>query len=272
MVVNMIMKAAINKLTQLGFSEYEARAYTALLKEHPLTAYEIAKNSGIPTAKIYEVIKKLEHKHTVQPIHGERSKVYVPISLDEFILNFRSSMEDTLLSLKNELREIKTGMDTSYTWHIRDYEGLILKAKRMFSTAQDAVLLLTWPMELKVLLDSIRGAEQRHVKTAVIHYGATNIKIKQLYIHPIEDTIFAERDVRGFTLVADSKEALIGQVSGKETEAIWSMNDGFVIMSENYIRHEIYQMKTMKRLDPLMRQKFGERYERLRDIFNDDEQ
>jgi sugar-specific transcriptional regulator TrmB len=268
----MIMKTAINRLAQLGFSEYEARAYIALLKEHPLTAYEIAKNSGIPTSKIYEVIKKLELKQTVQPIHGERSKVYIPASLDEFVQNFRSSMEDTLHSLKSELQGIRTGMDTSYTWHIRDYDGLILKAKRMFSTAQDTVLLLTWPMELKVLLDPIREAEQRQIKTAVIHYGATNIKIKQLYIHPIEDTIFAERNVRGFTLVADSREALIGQVTGKETEAIWSMNEGFVIMSENYIRHEIYQMKTMKRLDPLMRQKFGERYEKLRDIFNDDEQ
>ena len=177
----MSMKTAINRLAQLGFSEYEARAYIALLKENPLTAYEIAKNSGIPTSKVYEVIKKLELKQTVQPIHGERSKLYIPSSLDEFVQNFRSSMENTLDSLKSELQGIRTGMDTSYTWHIRDYEGLILKAKRMISTAQDTVLLLTWPMELKVLLYSVREAEQRQVKTAVIHYGATNIKIKQLY-------------------------------------------------------------------------------------------
>ncbi len=49
------------------------------------------------------------------------------------------------------------------------------------------------------------------------------------------------------------------------------MNEGFVIMAENYIRHDIYQMKTMKRFDPLLRKKFGERYEKLRDIFKDEE-
>ncbi len=271
MVVIKTMKAAINRLTQLGFSEYEARAYAALLRESPLTAYEIAKNSGIPSSKIYEVIKRLEHKQTVQSIHGERSKMFIPASPDEFIQNFRASMEGRLLSLKNELKDIKIGMDTSYTWHIRDYEGLIIKAKRMINTAQETILLLTWPMELKLLLDSIRDTEPRNVRTAVIHYGATTLKIKQLYIHPIEDTIFSERDVRGFTLVADSKEALIGNVAGEKTEAIWSMNEGFVIMAENYIRHEIYQMKTMKRLDPIMRQKFGEKYEKLRNIFEDEE-
>ena len=45
---------------------------------------------------------------------------------------------------------------------------------------------------------------------------------------------------------------------------------GFVVLTENYIRHEIYQMKTMKRFDPLLREEFGERYEKLLDIYNDE--
>ena len=49
MVVNSAMDTAISKLARLGFTNYEAKAYTALLKENPLTAYEIAKNSGIPS-------------------------------------------------------------------------------------------------------------------------------------------------------------------------------------------------------------------------------
>ena len=64
---------------------------------------------------------------------------------------------------------------------------------------------------------------------------------------------------------------MLGKISERNLDMIWSMNEGFVIMAENYIRHEIYQMKTMKRLDPIMRQKFGERYEKLRNIFEDEE-
>jgi sugar-specific transcriptional regulator TrmB len=264
------MKTAIIKLTQLGFSEYEAKAYIALLTENPLSAYEIAKKSGIPTSKVYEVIRKMENRQIIQSIHSERSKMFIPLSPEEFIQRFRSTTESRLLAIKNELKNIRGGMDTSYTWHIKDYDGLILKAIRMIDTASTSVLLSLWPPEMKLLLESLLKAAERHVKSAVIHYGAANIKVKQLYIHPIEDTMQAQKGVRGFTLVSDSKEAMNGTVS-TTTEAIWSMNNGFVIMAESYIRHDIYQMKTMKRFGPLLKKVFGDRYEKLRDVYTDDD-
>lgn len=264
------MQIAVSKLKQLGFSEYEAKAYAILVNENPLTAYEIAKNTGIPSSKIYEVIRKLEFRHMIQPIHGERSKMFVPIPPDEFVQNFRSSVEDNLHAVRNELKSARSIMDTSYTWHIKDHDTLMLKAKRMIDTAKETLLFLTWKEEAKALLDALQKAEQRSVKIAVIHYGATNIKIHQLYTHPIEETIYATRGIRGFTLVADSREAINGRIDDKKTEAIWSMNEGFVSMAEDYIRHDIYLMKTIKRFDPLLRKKFGERYEKLRDVFNDE--
>lgn len=264
------MEIAVNKLKQVGFSEYEAKAYIALLEENPLTAYEIAKNSGIPTSKIYEVIKKLENKRTVQSIHGERSKMFIPIPPDEFIRNFRVEMDGKLHAVRNELKDIRTGMDTSYTWHIKDYEGLVLKAKRMLNTARENIILSIWPDEIKLLTVPLEEAASRNVKIAMLHYGPGSMKIKQTYIHPVKDALFSEKGARGFTLVVDSKEALNARITGGHTEAIWSMNWSFVVLTENYIRHEIYQMKTMKRFDPLLRKEFGERYERMLDIYNDE--
>jgi sugar-specific transcriptional regulator TrmB len=269
MVVNKAMKTALSKLTKLGFSEYEAKAYIALLKENPLTAYEIAKISGIPTSKVYEVIKKLENRQTIQAIHGERSKVFIPLPAEEFIQGFRSSIEDTLQAVKEELKDVKAGMDTSYTWHIKDYDGLIHKAKRMAATARHSVLLSLWPPEMKLLAESLREAEGRGIKIAVVHYGPAHVKAGQMYTHPVEDNIYSEWGVRGFTLVADSKEALNGTIVSTKTEAIWSMNEGFVIMAEGYVRHDIYQMKTVKRFSPFLKRMFGERFEKLRDVYND---
>lgn len=271
MVVNKAMKTTIFKLTQLGLSEYEAKAYTALLKENPLTAYEISKNSGIPSSKIYEVIRRLESRQIVQSIHGERSRMFIPVSPDEFIENFRTATEESLLAVKTALSDFKVGTDTSYTWHIKDYDGLILKAKRMLDTSRQMILLSIWPAEIEILSKSISDAEDRGVKVAIVHYGATNVKFGQLYRHPVEDTIYAQKGSRGFTLVADSKEVLMGKIKGAETEAIWSMNEGFVIMAEDYIKHDIYVMKIVSRFDPLLRQKFGLRYEKLRDVHKDEE-
>ena len=270
MVVTNTMDIAVNKLKQVGFSEYEAKAYIALLEENPLTAYEIAKNSGIPTSKVYEVIRKLENKQTVQSIHGERSKMFIPIPPDEFIRNFRVEIDGKLHAVRNELKDIRTGMDTSYTWHIKDHEGLVLKAKRMLNTARENILLSIWPDELKLLAEPLQEAVSRNIKIAMLHYGPASLKIKQTYIHPVKETLFADKGARGFTLVADSKEALNARITGRHIEAIWSMNGGFVVLTENYIRHEIYQMKIMKRFEPLLRKEFGERYERLLDIYNDE--
>lgn len=266
------MKKVISGLTRLGLSEYEARAYRALLKENPASPYEIAKNSGIPTSKIYEVITKLASKEMIQPIQGERSKMYIPISPDELLQDFRTSMEDTLRTVKRDLQGVKSGLDTSgYTWNIREYDNFVLRAKRMMDTAEESLLLLVWPEEMDALSGALRQAESRGVKAAVVHYGRTEVRTRCLYRHPVDDTIYAERKTRGFTMVADSKEVLTGKIDGPDgTGAVWSMNEGLVMMAEDYIRHDIYFIKLASRFNPLLREKFGHRYEKLRDLYRDE--
>jgi len=264
------MKKAEIYLMHLGLSENEARAYIALLSENPLTAYEVAKKSGIPSSKIYEVMRKLDNRSMVQSIHGERSKGYVPVPPDEFINNYRSDLEESLETLNSELSDLKTGIDTSYTWHIKDYEGLLFKARRMINTAETSLLMQLWPDEMESLYTVIEHAEARGVKIAILHYGATNLKVGQVYKHPIEGSIFTENNSRGFALVADSKEALLGKVSESSLDMIWSMNEGFVLMTEDYIRHDIYFIKTARRFAPLLKARFGDNFEKLRDVYNDD--
>lgn len=265
------MKLAMTKLVELGLSDNEAKAYIVLIKENPLTAYEIAKKSAVPSSKIYEVIRKLESREMVQAIHGERLKMYVPVSLDEFIHNFKSRIEIGLSTIRDELKDLKGGMDTSYTWHVREYDHLIIKAERMLKTAEKTVLLSIWPSEMSLLHNAVSNAVERGVDAAIIHYGAAHIKIGQVYQHPIEDTIFEKRDVRGIALIVDAKEALTGTVAGRKTDAIWSMNEGFVMMAEDYVRHDIYFIKTARRFAPLLQKKFGRRYEKLVDVYSDDE-
>ena len=61
----MVVNNLITNLTHLGLSDYEARAYVALVKHNPATAYEVARASGIPTSKIYSVLDKLSDKYIV---------------------------------------------------------------------------------------------------------------------------------------------------------------------------------------------------------------
>jgi len=49
-------------LRQIGLTEYEVKAYLALLKIEPTTAYKLGKLSGIPTGRIYDVADNLVSK------------------------------------------------------------------------------------------------------------------------------------------------------------------------------------------------------------------
>ncbi len=264
------MDTATSRLARLGFTSYEAKAYIALLKENPLTAYEIAKNSGIPSSKIYEVIRKLENRNTVQSIHSKNSKLFIPLSPDEFVQNFRLTVEDNLQVVSNALKGFKVGIDSSYTWHINSYDDMMVRANRMIRTARSTVLLLTWPDELSSTINTLHEALEQHARIAIVHYGATNIKIGQIYHHPVNDTIYAEKGVRGFTLITDSREALIGKLNDEQTEAIWSMNEIFVMNAEDYLRHDIYMIKILRRFNPLLKETFGEKYEGLVNIYDDE--
>ncbi len=46
-------------LEELGFSNYEAKAYLALLRDAPVTGYQLSKISGVPRSRIYETLEKL---------------------------------------------------------------------------------------------------------------------------------------------------------------------------------------------------------------------
>lgn len=270
MVVNIAMKPVISKLTQLGFSSYEARAYTALLQDNPLTAYEISKNSGIPSSKIYEVIRKLENRNTIQSIRAKRSRLYIPVSPEEFVENYKLSIEDRLNSVRNSLKGVKVGIDTNYTWHIKDYDDILLRARRMVSTARETILLLIWPDEVPRILEALMQAQEAGIRIAVVHYGRTNMKAGQVYRHAVENSLYGKRGHRGLTIITDSKEALVAKISDTYADGIWSMNDAFVIMAEDCLRHDIYLIKTMTRFNPLLKDTFGDRYEKMVDVFSDE--
>ena len=268
MVVN-----TVHNLMKIGFSKYEARAYISLLEDHPATAYETARSSGIPTSKIYEVLAKLLEKGVVMEIVENSKKRFIPLEPGEFVDTFKHKMNTTLATLKSELAHIKKETNVSYIWNVSHYSTLIEQGKRIISNTKSSLLLSTWKEELDYLAGVLTLKEKQGVRIAVIHFGKPGISPGQTFPHPIEDTIYAEKGGRGFVLVSDSKEALMGTVFlNNNVEGAWSRNRGFVTLAEDYIKHDIYIMKIVKRFDQTLLKRFGEKYVKLRDIFSDEEE
>jgi len=267
MVVNII-----KRLTEIGFTEYEAKAYTALVSANPATAYEIARSSGIPTSKIYEVISRLLEKGVFILSDENKTKRYIPIDPAEFIESHRNKLETTLNGLKNDLSNIQKESDISYIWNVHDYEFLMEKVERMVTSTEETLLISGWDEELSFFDDVLLRKEKENVRIAIVHFGDVRMRAGQIFQHPIEDTIYNEKGGRGFVIIADSKEALMATVfEENRVEGAWSVNKGFVTLAEDYVKHDIYIMKIVRRFDRQLIERFGENYVKLRDIFNDQE-
>jgi sugar-specific transcriptional regulator TrmB len=269
MVVNNIQET----LRSIGFSEYEARAYVSALKLQAATAYELAHDSGIPTSKIYETVGKLREKKLLFEVAEGEKRKYAPLSGEEFLEQARRLSERRFADLARDLKELPQEREVSFIWNIREYDFLMEKSTRIIRAAEQTILLSVWPEELRIILPDLKAAAVRGVKVAAVHFGPDpEEEVGVFFTHPIEDTLYAERGGRGFTLVADAQTAVTATAFGDGgVEGAWSANRGFVLLAEDYLKHDIYIMKIVHRFDRELIDRFGKKYARLRDIFTDRE-
>ncbi|HPO49034.1 MAG TPA: helix-turn-helix domain-containing protein, partial [Spirochaetota bacterium] len=115
-------------MLDIGFSENEAKAYLSLLEEYPVTAYETAKKSNIPTSKIYGVLSKLLSKGIILEVNENQKKKYIPKEPEKFIEGYRSKMDNLLFDLKDDLNNITKKAGLSFISNISDYKYFMKKA------------------------------------------------------------------------------------------------------------------------------------------------
>src|SRR5579884_2265087 len=95
----------LEKLRQLGWGDYEAKAYLALLGHHPATGYRVAKESGVPTAKVYEALARLVERGAIRLHPGAEGEAaqYVPVPPEEVMAGLRARHARMLDELTREL-------------------------------------------------------------------------------------------------------------------------------------------------------------------------
>jgi len=105
------LESVIEKLLRVGLTEYEAKAYLALLKTHMSTATQVSEKARIPRTKIYIVLESLKEKGWVQVYSGvpllfravEPLKIFEKVKED--YLNFLDMTQATLREGVNEMKE-----------------------------------------------------------------------------------------------------------------------------------------------------------------------
>lgn len=262
----MEFKELVEKLVQLGFSSYEARAYISLLKHHPVTGYELAKSSGIPPSKIYEVIAKLLSRSIISPLSGKPTK-YIPQDNRVFLKNLRSNFAERISYLEKYLPKLGE-IDVDYVWNVNDMNDFITMVKDMIRSAKDTLILLGWDSELREILNDLKKSKIKE-KIAIIQFGNMKIDIGVVYNHGIEKVLEREKGGRMFSLVADNSSLLQGIISeNKRVRGIYTSHPSLVEMAKDHMVHEIYTTKMYDKFAKEMDRKFGGKdLKKLRNIW-----
>ncbi len=104
-------------LRDLGLSEYEARAYRALLKTGATTAKELSRASDVPMGRIYDVLNSLEQYNLIRSQAASRPKKYVGVepdtALDRLLANKRRELQEKADQYEQIVDELVDELDAA---------------------------------------------------------------------------------------------------------------------------------------------------------------
>jgi len=135
----------------LGLTGYEARVYVALIGRDRYTAAQVARESGVPRQRIYDVLAALTERGLVRPLDG-RVVCYAAVdpasAIERLMAAHRASfsrLEQTTTKLVEQLVPLwSSGRDETdpldYVEVIRDREVLVERWAELHNSAQREIL------------------------------------------------------------------------------------------------------------------------------------
>jgi len=240
----------IDKLVRIGFSEYEAKAYVALLQESPVTGYQIAKTSGVPRSMIYEVLGKLIARGAAMTLRQEGGTKYAPIPAKEFLDQIQREHQELVTLLKDDLVTIDSASNLEYVWNIEGHENIMAKAEEMIDQAQEIIYLALMPEVFPELKPVLQDAIERGARAVVYTTSELDLPGGRVIINPLSEEAASRVEGLGLILVIDEQEVLISElVTGIQAHASWTGSSLFVFLAEHHLRTDQYLPKILECLE-----------------------
>jgi len=234
------MTDATALLQQLGFSEYEARAYLALLQRNPLNGYELAKVSGLPRANVYAVLQKLEERGAVVRLDMPSGARYAPIAPTELTQRIASRFQDVLDATQQALSNLAMPAATEYVWNIQGYAALIDHAQALIASTEKGLLVAIGRAEASVLAEAIGRAEARGVAVTTLCLDECPVECGGCRGTICRSCAALSAAQHWLVLVADDAEALAGEIGLRDDVlAVRTRQQLQVDLASWYIRHSM---------------------------------
>ncbi len=154
------MERIVEALRNLGFREYEARVYAALVVKGESTASEIHKASGVPRTKVYEVLKNLEMRGFVEMIKSSPAS-FRAIDPEMVLEDYKQSLDSSIHTILSAVRKNKADQIFQHpVWCVRGVTGVRNRAKAIISGSKELVVITSQPKYVERVI-SVKKPETR---------------------------------------------------------------------------------------------------------------
>lgn len=230
-------------LRELGFTDYEARAYAVLATKQPATAYEIAKVAGLPRANVYAALRNLEARGAIQPV-TESPVRYVPVDPEQFFRRVQRSTAGLCDDVVRAMKRSVKAEESAYVWIFRGAAEVYAKLLAMIEGAREHVWLKGPVALIEPYAGALAAAARRGVMVRLIVFGKTVTGLKphsriQVVPHEGDGKLHGPPSDRMLTATVDSSGMLIASYAGN-AKASYARDYSIVYVIETLLLHEIY--------------------------------
>ena len=240
------MAEPLRDLLAIGFTEYEARVYMALLRESPATGYQVSKLAGVPRSMVYEALGRLEIRGAVLKSADRRATLYRPVPPDVLVDRYEVEHRERLQSLRSALRTLFTNPHEDHVWSIRGGSSVMSYAVQMLDEAASQALLVLTDDAVEALRDCLAAAERRGVAVRAVLTGQASLSIGQTVRHPpLESEL--QNVTRLMVVEVDDRQVLIADLGDEATATITS-NANMVMIARQFIWMELFAQRIHARI------------------------
>jgi Cd2+/Zn2+-exporting ATPase len=237
-----------NQLIEIGFTEYEAKAYLALLKEHPVTGYHVSKASGVPRSMVYEVLSRLHARGAVLESIEDRATYYRPLPPETLLKQYEEGITALLSDLRPGLDDLFQGTQDDRIWTITGKEAVLVYCRQMLEKAENEVYLVINDQMLESLNPHLEQLASNGIDLNILQTGSTRITYGKVAYHPpLESQLQELTDT--LLLIVDNREVLIsGQ--GIETRATITENPNTILIARQFVWMEFFTQRIYAQIGP----------------------
>lgn len=264
------INALVESLRSLGFTQYEAQAYVALLRHGAQTGYSLANCSDVPQPKAYETLGRLERRGVVVRTESDPAR-FTAVPAADVLDRVEADHARLIERSRRQAEHLHNRQDTSVCaiTKLCARQAVVEQAVTLLEAASTKVYLSGHSAELTDLARTVAAAEHRGVEVILIYFG------KRPFLHSgpafrhssTEAFVYPHHQAHHVAVVVDSHHAMWATApDGHSWDGVVADNPAIASLIKLYIRHDIFVQRIYTDLRDELRAVYGSGLERLGDF------